>query len=140
MGNEQSDRKEIEHLRWLNRVIGAASSSLYLPIALRKASDEIQNLLPHHRASVALSSPGGEVATVYTTVGQTSSLRVGTTIPVSGSNVGSVIEGRVPILKADIEQEPEVLEKNWSTGYGNPVERHGSTLVWRSVHGQPQLR
>ena len=111
MGNEQSDRKEIEHLRWLNRVIGAASSSLYLPIALRKASDEIQNLLPHHRASVALSSPGGEVATVYTTVGQTSSLRVGTTIPVSGSNVGSVIEGRVPILKADIEQEPEFFEK-----------------------------
>ena len=111
MGNEQTDSNEIEHLRLLNRVIRAASSSAYLPSAFREVSDEVQHVLAHDRACVALSSPGGEVATVYTTVGQTSSLGVGTTIPVSGSNVGAVIEGRVPIFKTDIEQEPEFLEK-----------------------------
>ena len=111
VGSEETDRKEIEHLRWVNRIIGAASSSVYLPTAFGKGSDEIQHLLPHDRSSVALSSPGGEVATVYTTVGQTSSLGVGTTIPVPGSNIGAVIEGRVPIFKTDIEQEPEFLEK-----------------------------
>ena len=111
VGNEQPDRKEIEHLRWLNRVIGAASSSVYLPTAFGKVCDEVQHLLAHDRASVAFSSPGGEVATVYTTVGQTSSLGVGTSIPVLESNVGAVIEGRVPIFKTDIEQEPEFLEK-----------------------------
>ena len=111
VGNEQADREEIEHLRWLNRVIGAASSSFYLPTAFRKSTDEIRHLLPHDRASVAFSSPGGEFATVYTTVGHASSLGVGTTIPVLGSNVGAVIEGRVPIFKTDIEQEPEFFEK-----------------------------
>ncbi len=111
MGNEQAVRKEIEHLRRLNRVIGAVSSSVYLPKAFGNVSDEVQHLLPHDRASVAFSSPSGEFATVYTTAGQTSSLGVGTTIPVPGSNVGAVIEGHVPIFKTDIEQEPEFLEK-----------------------------
>jgi len=111
VGNEHAVRKEIEHLRRLNRVIGAASSSVYLPKAFGKVSAEIQHLLRHDRASVAFSSPGGEFATVYASVGQSSSLGVGTTIPVPGSNVGAVIEGRVPIFKTDIEQEPEFLEK-----------------------------
>ena len=112
MGNVQPDREEIEHLHRLNRVIDAATSSVFLPTAFSKLCDEIQNLLPHDRASVALTSPGGEVATIYTTAGQISSLGVGTTIPVSGSNVGAVIEGCVPIFKTDIEQEPDFfLEK-----------------------------
>ena len=28
VGSEETDRKEIEHLRWVNRIIGAASSSV----------------------------------------------------------------------------------------------------------------
>ena len=111
MEDESAHTKEIEDLRRLNRLLGAASSSLYLPTAFSRVCDEIQSILPHHRASVALASPGAEVATVYTTVGHTTSLGVGTTIPVPGSNVGTVIEGRVPIFKTDIEQEPDFLEK-----------------------------
>ena len=100
---------------------------IYRP-AFRKVSDEIQNCIPHDRASVALSSPGGEVATVYTTVGQISPLGVGTTIPVPGSNIGAVIEGRVPIFKTDIEHEPDILLKTGLLAMG--IRSYVTVPLW----------
>jgi len=107
---ENNDRAE--RLASYNRIMRAITSSLDLETPVRLLSSEVQLLIPHARASIALLNRGTQTATIFATSGEGSALGTGSTIPISGSNLGRVIESGLASLKADLEQEGDFFEKS----------------------------
>lgn len=101
-----------ERLASFNRIMRAITSSLDLEATVQLLSSEGQLLIPHARASIALLNRGTETATIFATSGEGSALNTGSTIPISGSNLGRVIETGLGSLKADLEQQGDFLEKS----------------------------
>ena len=100
-----------ERLAGFNRIIRAISSSLALEGVFQLVSWEVNSLLPHNRASVAMADPGGETATVYATAGEEGALGAGNVIPLDGSLVGEVIRSGRGCFKTDFEQEKDFVER-----------------------------
>ena len=93
-----------ERLAGFNRIIRAITSSLDLPGVFTLLSSEVQHLIPHDRASVALVDPGGQTATVYGTTGQDDVLGAGSVVPIAGSMVGRVITTGQGYFRTDLEE------------------------------------
>jgi len=110
----RESNERAEHLASFNRIVQAITSSLDLPGVFRLLSSEAQALVTHDRASVALTDPGGQTATVYGVAGQSATLGTGTTVPIAGSMVGEVISTGQGYFNTDLEQSEAGL-----------VERHG---------------
>jgi len=66
----QESNERAERLASFNRIIQAITSRLDLPGVFRLLSSEAQALVKHDRASVALTDPEGQTATVYGVSGQ----------------------------------------------------------------------
>ena len=111
MREEDRWRQAVERLTSFNRILRAASSSIYLNTSFGRMSDEIQRILAHDRASIAFVDAGTDLAFVYGVNGQDSSLGVGTVVPIAGSNVGEVIKTLTPMFKTDIAKEDNFAEK-----------------------------
>ena len=103
--NERAERQAS-----FNRMIRAITSSLDLEGVFRLLSSEVQLLIPHDRASVALVDSGGQAVTVFATAGQGAVLGAGTVVPIAGSMVGQVIKTRQARVRADLEQGQDFLE------------------------------
>jgi len=103
--------KRAERLAAFNRINRAITSSLDLPGVFRLLSSEVNHLIPHDRASIALAEPGGQTAIVYATAGQEGVLGAGTVVPLSDSSVGQVIKAGAGFVRADLEKEEDFLEK-----------------------------
>ena len=103
--NERAERQAS-----FNRMIKAITSSLDLAGVFRLLSSEVQLLIAHDRASVALADPGGETATIFATAGQGPILGAGTVVPIAGSMVGQVIETGQTRFRTDLEQEQDFVE------------------------------
>ena len=101
----------IARLTSFNRILRAMSSSVYVETGFQRMSDEMQNLLPHDRASIAFASPSGDFAVVYASTGPENGLGAGTRIPLANSNVGAVIKAGAPLVKTDLQEEEDFTEE-----------------------------
>ncbi len=79
----REDRARIDRLTTFNHLVRTVSSSLDLQQVLLRLSSEVEHLIRHDRASIALMDLSEKTANIYTVTGQSASLGTGRVIPIA---------------------------------------------------------
>ena len=103
---------QVERLAAFNRISRAATSSLDLQGVFQLISSEVQRLIPHERAIIALVNAGKGTATIYASAGRKSILGKGATIPLAGSLVGQVVGSGQGAVMTDLAQAKAFVERS----------------------------
>jgi len=108
---EEALAQRVQEFAYYNRIIKAVTSSLDMQGIFELLSVEVQDLIPHDRASIALADPCREMVTIYASVGKEAKLGTGTILPLAGTMLGKVITSGSGCFIIDFEQEKDILEK-----------------------------